>query len=168
MAPGSGYFLNFPPAMVCQMPTLGSGFFAILSLFWPWSIPVCHLIPITFCRVLATFYCLLHIHCHQLPSGIRSWMGFMNRYLACIMEVATPTEDCLVLIHELLCPIIKGRGENTLSRQEVIAQKLLSYGHWLCEISNFQHLKLGYSGLEERADQAGGWTCGGRNEYLQI
>lgn len=53
----------------------------------------------------------------------------MNRYLACIMEVATPTEDCLVLIHELLCPIIKGRGENTLSRQEVIAQKLLSYGH---------------------------------------
>ncbi|KAH9545305.1 hypothetical protein CY35_12G041500 [Sphagnum magellanicum] len=40
------------------------------------------------------------------------------RYLACIMEVATPTEDCLVLIHELLCPIIKGRGENTLSRQE--------------------------------------------------
>lgn len=37
----------------------------------------------------------------------------------CIMEVATPTEDCLVLIHDLLCPIIKSRAENSLNRQEV-------------------------------------------------
>jgi hypothetical protein len=41
------------------------------------------------------------------------------RYLVCIMEVATPTEDCLVLIHDLLCPIIKARDENALNRQEV-------------------------------------------------
>ncbi|XP_024361658.1 uncharacterized protein [Physcomitrium patens] len=40
------------------------------------------------------------------------------RYLACIMEIATPTEDCLVLIHELLEPIIKARDENSLNRQE--------------------------------------------------
>ncbi|XP_073387826.1 uncharacterized protein [Physcomitrium patens] len=40
------------------------------------------------------------------------------RYLVCIMEVATPTEDCLVLIHDLLCPIIKSRAENSLNRQE--------------------------------------------------
>lgn len=42
------------------------------------------------------------------------------RYLVCIMEVATPTEDCLVLIHDLLCPIIKARDENALNRQEVM------------------------------------------------
>lgn len=40
------------------------------------------------------------------------------RYLACIMEVATPTEDCLVLIHDLLCPIVKAQIETTLNRQE--------------------------------------------------
>ena len=48
------------------------------------------------------------------------------RYLVCIMEVATPTEDCLVLIHDLLCPIIKARDENALNRQEV---KCKGY-HW--------------------------------------
>ncbi|KAJ7547018.1 hypothetical protein O6H91_08G065300 [Diphasiastrum complanatum] len=40
------------------------------------------------------------------------------RYLACIMDAATPTEDCLVLIHNLLVPIIKARDENSLDRQE--------------------------------------------------
>eukprot|EP01018_Ginkgo_biloba_P025795 Gb_04081 [translate_table: standard] len=40
------------------------------------------------------------------------------RYLSCIMDVATPTEDCFELIHELLVPIIKARDENTLNRQE--------------------------------------------------
>lgn len=42
------------------------------------------------------------------------------RYIVCIMEMATPTEDCLVLIHDLLCPIIKARDENALNRQEVM------------------------------------------------
>ena len=41
------------------------------------------------------------------------------RYLACVMEIATPTEDCLVLINELLLPIFKARDENALNRQEV-------------------------------------------------
>eukprot|EP00250_Pteridium_aquilinum_P008976 c18351_g1_i1 orf=647-4504(+) len=40
------------------------------------------------------------------------------RYLACIMEVATPTEDCLVLIHDLLSPIVTAQNETTLTRQE--------------------------------------------------
>ncbi|XP_024364609.1 uncharacterized protein [Physcomitrium patens] len=40
------------------------------------------------------------------------------RYLACIMEIATPTQDCLVLINELLEPIIKARDEKSLNRQE--------------------------------------------------
>ncbi|CAM6082195.1 unnamed protein product [Calypogeia fissa] len=40
------------------------------------------------------------------------------RYLASVMEVATPTEDCLVLIYDLLCPIVKTRDEGSLDRQE--------------------------------------------------
>ncbi|KAL2652043.1 hypothetical protein R1flu_020171 [Riccia fluitans] len=40
------------------------------------------------------------------------------RYLASVMEVATPTEDCLMLIHDLLCPIVKIRDEGSLDRQE--------------------------------------------------
>ncbi|BBM98900.1 hypothetical protein MPTK1_1g17040 [Marchantia polymorpha subsp. ruderalis] len=40
------------------------------------------------------------------------------RYLASVMEVATPTEDCLMLIYDLLCPIVKIRDEGTLDRQE--------------------------------------------------
>lgn len=43
----------------------------------------------------------------------------IGRYLACVMEVATPTEDCLMLIDDLLRPIIKARDENSLDRQEV-------------------------------------------------
>lgn len=35
------------------------------------------------------------------------------------MEVATPTEDCLILVYDLLCPIIKTRDEGSLDRQEV-------------------------------------------------
>lgn len=44
---------------------------------------------------------------------------YFLRYLICIMEVSTPTEDCLVLIHDLLCPIVEARDENSLNRQEV-------------------------------------------------
>jgi hypothetical protein len=43
------------------------------------------------------------------------------RYLSSIMDVATPTEDCLVLIHDLLVPVVSARDENTLSRQEVFS-----------------------------------------------
>lgn len=43
------------------------------------------------------------------------------RYLSYVMDVATPTDDCLALIHDLLLPVIvKRRSENTLSHQEVI------------------------------------------------
>ncbi|KAL1568093.1 hypothetical protein AAHA92_03497 [Salvia divinorum] len=41
------------------------------------------------------------------------------RYLSYIMDVATPTADCLNLVHELLLPVvIKGKNKNTLSHQE--------------------------------------------------
>ena len=36
------------------------------------------------------------------------------------MDVATPTADCLILVHDLLLPVImKSRSKNLLSHQEV-------------------------------------------------
>ncbi|EOX93622.1 Uncharacterized protein TCM_002512 isoform 1 [Theobroma cacao] len=40
------------------------------------------------------------------------------RYLLHVMNVATPTKDCLELVHELLVPILKARSEKSLTRQE--------------------------------------------------
>ncbi|WOL19976.1 hypothetical protein Cni_G28778 [Canna indica] len=41
------------------------------------------------------------------------------RYLSYVMDVATPTADCLTLVHDLLLPVIlKSRSKNTLSHQE--------------------------------------------------
>ncbi|CAL1408017.1 unnamed protein product [Linum trigynum] len=40
------------------------------------------------------------------------------RYLSHIMNVATPTKDCLELVNELLVPIFKARSEKSLTRQE--------------------------------------------------
>ena len=44
---------------------------------------------------------------------------FLCRYLSHVMDVATPTKDCLELVNELLVPIIKARSEKCLTRQEV-------------------------------------------------
>jgi len=57
----------------------------------------------------------------------------------CIMEVATPTEDCLVLIHDFLCPIIKARDENSLNRQEVI-EDVLNFSLLICYIPHIFHV----------------------------
>uniref|UniRef100_A0A7N0VD54 Uncharacterized protein n=1 Tax=Kalanchoe fedtschenkoi TaxID=63787 RepID=A0A7N0VD54_KALFE len=40
------------------------------------------------------------------------------RYLTHVMGVATPIKDCLELVHELLVPVIKARGDKSLTRQE--------------------------------------------------
>ncbi|KAL3333182.1 hypothetical protein AABB24_033316 [Solanum stoloniferum] len=40
------------------------------------------------------------------------------RYLSYVMDVATPTKDCLELIHELLVPIMKSRSDRSMTRQE--------------------------------------------------
>uniref|UniRef100_A0A3Q7HGH3 Uncharacterized protein n=1 Tax=Solanum lycopersicum TaxID=4081 RepID=A0A3Q7HGH3_SOLLC len=40
------------------------------------------------------------------------------RYLSYIMDVATPTKDCLELIHELLVPVMKARSDRSMTRQE--------------------------------------------------
>lgn len=41
------------------------------------------------------------------------------RYLSYVMDVATPTADCLAVVHDLLLPVIlKGHAKSTLSHQE--------------------------------------------------
>ncbi|TMW99778.1 hypothetical protein EJD97_001966 [Solanum chilense] len=41
------------------------------------------------------------------------------RYLSYVMDVATPTADCLTVVHDLLLPVImKGRSKSILSHQE--------------------------------------------------
>ncbi|KAG8386690.1 hypothetical protein BUALT_Bualt03G0175200 [Buddleja alternifolia] len=40
------------------------------------------------------------------------------RYLSYVMNVATPTKDCLELLNELLVPVLKARNERNLTRQE--------------------------------------------------
>ncbi|CAA7035193.1 unnamed protein product [Microthlaspi erraticum] len=40
------------------------------------------------------------------------------RYLSHVMNVATPTKTCLLLVHELLVPILMARSEKCLTRQE--------------------------------------------------
>ncbi|KAL5865487.1 hypothetical protein ACOSQ3_003001 [Xanthoceras sorbifolium] len=40
------------------------------------------------------------------------------RYLLHVMNVATPTKDCLGLVNELLVPILKAKSERSLTRQE--------------------------------------------------
>lgn len=52
---------------------------------------------------------------------------FLFRYLSYVMDVSTPTADCLDLVHDLLLPvIIKGKSKNTLSHQEVGESELFS------------------------------------------
>ncbi|KAH7293968.1 hypothetical protein KP509_28G050300 [Ceratopteris richardii] len=40
------------------------------------------------------------------------------RYLSHVMEIATPTADCLLLIYDLLYPIVSVQDQTSLSRQE--------------------------------------------------
>ncbi|OAY66910.1 hypothetical protein ACMD2_14233, partial [Ananas comosus] len=67
---------------------------------------------------------VLHGSWKWLLTEFASYYGVSDvytklRYLSYVMDVATPTEDCLALIHDLLLPVIvKRRSENTLSHQE--------------------------------------------------
>lgn len=68
---------------------------------------------------------LLHGSWKWLVTEFASYFGVSDaytklRYLSYIMDVATPTADCLDLVHDLLLPVvIKGKSKNTLSHQEV-------------------------------------------------
>ncbi|XP_039032056.1 uncharacterized protein LOC120166977 [Hibiscus syriacus] len=65
---------------------------------------------------------LLHGPWKWLVNEFASYYGVSDaytklRYLAYVMDVATPTEDCLTVIHDLLSPV-KGYNKHKLSHQE--------------------------------------------------
>ncbi|KAG2390645.1 hypothetical protein LR48_Vigan07g007500 [Vigna angularis] len=62
-------------------------------------------------------------HWKWLLDAFADYYGVSNsyaklRYLLHVMNVATPTKDCLELVRELLEPLIKARSERSLTRQE--------------------------------------------------
>uniref|UniRef100_A0A2N9FJ97 Uncharacterized protein n=1 Tax=Fagus sylvatica TaxID=28930 RepID=A0A2N9FJ97_FAGSY len=66
---------------------------------------------------------LLHGHWKWLLTEFADYYGVSDsytklRYLSHVMNVATPTKDCLELVNELLVPIIKARSDKSLTRQE--------------------------------------------------
>ncbi|KAJ0984715.1 hypothetical protein J5N97_003071 [Dioscorea zingiberensis] len=67
---------------------------------------------------------LLHGEWKWLLTEFASYFGVSDaytklRYLSYLMDVATPTADCLVLVYDFLLPVImKNRNKNTLSHQE--------------------------------------------------
>ena len=62
--------------------------------------------------------CLIILNCHS--NIICAWFTYF-RYLSYIMDVVTPTNDCLSLVYDLLLPVImKGNPNNTLNHEEVM------------------------------------------------
>uniref|UniRef100_A0A5B6ZKD2 Pesticidal crystal cry8Ba protein n=1 Tax=Davidia involucrata TaxID=16924 RepID=A0A5B6ZKD2_DAVIN len=67
---------------------------------------------------------LLHGPWKWLLTEFASYYGVSDaytklRYLSYVMDVATPTADCLTLVHDLLLPVImRGNIKSTLSHQE--------------------------------------------------
>ncbi|KAL5705885.1 hypothetical protein ACHQM5_024118 [Ranunculus cassubicifolius] len=67
---------------------------------------------------------LIHEPWKWLLTEFASYYGVSDaytklRYLSYVMDVATPTADCLVLVHDLLLPVmLKGNAKSTLSHQE--------------------------------------------------
>lgn len=59
-----------------------------------------------------------------IPTPTKTDKSELNRYLSYVMDVATPTKDCLELIHELLVPVMKARSDRSMTRQEVSNSKL--------------------------------------------
>jgi hypothetical protein len=66
--------------------------------------------------ILRCIFCIFKLLLHSVGSFITC------RYLSHVMDVATPTDDCLALVHDLLLPVImksKSKGKSDLSHQEV-------------------------------------------------
>ncbi|KAK1263623.1 hypothetical protein QJS04_geneDACA011958 [Acorus gramineus] len=66
---------------------------------------------------------LLHGSWKWLLAEFASYYGVSDeytrlRYLSYVMDVATPTEDCLVIVDDLLSPVLLKRHSGTLSHQE--------------------------------------------------
>lgn len=64
------------------------------------------------------------MHCWEFKLLLHWVISYTtSRYLTYVMDVATPTEDCLTLIHEFLLPVfMKSKGKIALSHQEVRAK----------------------------------------------
>lgn len=65
------------------------------------------------------------------------------RYLSHVMDVATPTADCLGLVHELLMPVaMKGHNKRALSHQEnrILGPKIKSSRFFLWFSRTTNHL----------------------------
>ncbi|KAM7523795.1 hypothetical protein LguiA_013697 [Lonicera macranthoides] len=68
---------------------------------------------------------LIHGTWRWLVTEFGSYYGISDaytklRYLSYVMDVATPTADCLNLVYELLLPVVmKGKNKRALSHQEV-------------------------------------------------
>jgi len=66
-------------------------------------------------------------------------MFCLNRYLSYVMDVATPTADCLNLVCNLLAPVImKGNGKTSLSHQEVS----LTFSYYSYDITSTNHFNV--------------------------
>ena len=100
MVHGNGFWKNLPPTMGFQMSTPSSGIPHSLNF--------------------SSFF--LIIGGYAITRFSLSCFVVL-RYLTYVMDVATPTSDCLHLVHDLLAPVItKGNGKATLSHQEVDPQ----------------------------------------------
>ena len=99
MVHGNGFWKNFPPTMGFQMSTPSSGIHVFTFYYSSF-------IFLSFERYTIT------------PFSLSCFV--VLRYLTYVMDVATPTSDCLHLVHDLLTPVImKGNDKATLSHQEV-------------------------------------------------
>lgn len=69
---------------------------------------------------LAPCFILFIFLCFTSWSWSKFLMCNVDRYLTYVMDVATPTADCLMLVYDLLMPVLmKGHSKSTLSHQEV-------------------------------------------------
>lgn len=82
---------------------------------------------------------------YQRPLIFISWLWHclllllcnFNRYLSYVMDVATPTADCLTLVYDLLMPVVmKGHSKSTLSHQEVQIKLFILESIWLSTFDN--------------------------------
>eukprot|EP00850_Spirogloea_muscicola_P008528 SM000045S16273 [mRNA] locus=s45:674261:679828:+ [translate_table: standard] len=68
-------------------------------------------------------HCVLQLCQHPTTAALTTinggpiWLPYRS-YLMHIMEVATPTEECLALVYNQLCLVERARAEDSLTRQE--------------------------------------------------
>ena len=107
MDPGNGCWPSLQTIMEFQIRTLSWGILRSTSI----TFNIWHIFP-----------CFMHF----LANFSLIFLNFY-RYLSYVVNVATPTKDCLELVYELLEPVIKERYEKILTRQEVSLSVIIWY-----------------------------------------